>query len=104
MNPTVAEVRDAWPDLAPKGGGLGGGLAGPCPVCGGDDRFHVKERGDGTALIGCRGCIDNEPPDVRHKAFGEVMRTLFPERAPPPRKNGDGKVTASRCRPCRPGT
>ena len=90
--PTVAEVRDAWPDLVPKGGGL----AGPCPrpECGGDDRFHVKERGDGTALIGCRGCIDNEPPDVRRKHYGEVMRALFPERSAPPRAAGAGKVAA----------
>ena len=79
VNPTVAEVRGAWPDLAPKGGGW----AGPCPVCGGDDRFHVKARADGTALIGCRGCIDNEPPDVRRTAFGEVMRALFPDRPMP---------------------
>ena len=89
MNPSVAEVRDAWPDLVPKGGGL----AGPCPVCGGNDRFHVKDRGDGTALIGCRGCIDNEPPDVRHKAYGKVMRILFPDSAPPPRTDGAGKVS-----------
>ena len=86
---TVAEVRAAWPDLAPKGGGL----AGPCPVCGGGDRFHVKERGDGSALIGCRGCIDNEAPDVRRKAFGNVMRALFPERSAPARTGGGEVAT-----------
>ena len=31
---------------------------GPCPLCGGRDRFHVQDRGDGT-LVGCRGCIDD---------------------------------------------
>ena len=29
--------------------------SGPCPLCGGRDRFHVTER-QGRALIGCRGC------------------------------------------------
>ncbi len=42
---------------------------GPCPVCGGTDRFHVG-RGRGGARVGCRGCIDGQPADVRHKAFG----------------------------------
>ena len=77
--PTVAEVVAAHGDLVRKGGGW----AGPCPVCSGDDRFHLKDRGDGTALIGCRGCIDNESPDVQRKAWGAIMGELFPDRAMP---------------------
>ena len=47
---------------------------GPCPLCGGDDRFHVGEGSDGAALVGCRGCIDGEPKAVRAKRYGEVLR------------------------------
>ena len=70
MSPTVADVRPAWPDLAPKGGGL----AGPCPVCGGDDRFHVKDRGDGTALIRLGvDVLDRRTQEVRvHIAWFET--------------------------------
>ena len=56
-----------------------GEYVGPCPVCGGTDRFHVG-RGRGGAMVGCRGCIDGQPEDVRHKAFGRVLREAFPER------------------------
>ena len=87
--PSVVTVVAAHGDLQRRGGGW----AGPCPVCGGDDRFHIKDRGDGTALIGCRGCIDNEPPEVRRKAFGEVMRVLFPERPAPARSRRNGVAT-----------
>ena len=80
--PTVDQVVAAHGDLERKGGGY----AGACPECGGDDRFHVKDRGDGTALIGCRGCIDNHP-DGRAN-YGRVMSNLFPDRTPPPRVNG----------------
>ena len=87
--PSVVTVVAAHGDLQPRGGGW----AGPCPVCGGDDRFHMKDRGDGTALVGCRGCIDNEPPEVRRKAFGEVMRVLFPDRPAPARSRLNGVAT-----------
>ena len=62
---------------------------GPCPVCGGTDRFHVG-RGRGGARVGCRGCIDGQPADVRRKAFGRVLREAFPERF----QSGAGERTA----------
>lgn len=31
---------------------------GPCPHCGGDDRFHVAPGRDGGAVLGCRVCED----------------------------------------------
>ena len=34
--------------------------AGPCIRCGGVDRFHISAKSDGSALIGCRGCIDGQ--------------------------------------------
>lgn len=66
-----------------------GEYVGPCPVCGGTDRFHVG-RGRGGAMVGCRGCIDGQPEDVRHKAFGRVLREAFPERF----QSGAGERTA----------
>ena len=53
---------------------------GPCPLCGGDDRFHVREGRGGQALVGCRGCIDGQPAAIRQKRFGELLRTAFPDR------------------------
>ena len=55
---------------------------GPCPVCGGQDRFHVGRRLDHTALVGCRGCIDGGTPGERGQAFGQVLRAAFPDRSP----------------------
>ena len=37
---------------------------GPCPLCGGKDRFHVRVA-DGRALVGCRGCIDGRLEEDR---------------------------------------
>ena len=60
-------------------------FVGPCPLCGGDDRFHVRDSG-GRAAVGCRGCIDGQPDGERRARFGEVLRAVFPARAvtPPP--------------------
>ena len=49
---------------------------GPCPVCGGTDRFHINRRG----IVGCRGCIDGQPEADRARAYGAIMRAVFPER------------------------
>ena len=56
-----------------------GEYVGPCPVCGGTDRFHVGRRGP-DALVGCRGCIDGQPPKEKGEAFGRILREAFPER------------------------
>ena len=67
-----------------------GEYVGPCPVCGGTDRFHVGRGRGGAAMVGCRGCIDGQPADIRHKAFGRVLREAFPERF----QSGAGERTA----------
>ena len=54
-------------------------FVGPCPLCGGEDRFHVKES-EGRATVGCRGCIDGQSNGERAKRFGEVLRAVFPAR------------------------
>ena len=50
--PTAADLAAAF-GLIKKGGEY----KGPCPLCLGDDRFHVSVV-DGRVLFGCRGCID----------------------------------------------
>ena len=53
--------------------------AGPCPLCGGEDRFHVRSSG-GWAVVGCRGCIDGQSSGERAKRFGELLAAVFPDR------------------------
>ena len=55
-------------------------FVGPCPLCGGEDRFHVKES-EGRATVGCRGCIDGQSNGERAKRFGELLKAAFPARA-----------------------
>ena len=52
---------------------------GPCPLCGGDDRFHVRDR-EGRAAVGCRGCINGQPDGERAARFGELLKAVFPDR------------------------
>ena len=64
-----------------------GAFCGPCPLCGGRDRFHIKDGPDRT-LVGCRGCLDGQHDGAR---FGDLMRAVWgdgPRMAPPrPRVN-----------------
>ena len=67
-----------WKDWAESLGlsNRSGELVGPCPNCGGDDRFHVRRARDGHgAAVGCRGCIDGGGD-----GFGAVLRVAFGER------------------------
>ena len=71
-----------WADWQDRAESLGlrnrsGELSGPCPACGGVDRFHVRRSRRGDALVGCRGCIDGGGG-----GFGAVLREAFPERCP----------------------
>ena len=52
---------------------------GPCPSCGGTDRFHVTDRED-TARWGCRGCIDNRQDGEKQAATRAVLEAAFPNR------------------------
>ena len=71
---------------------------GPCPVCGGDDRFHVAEK-DAQTLVGCRVCIDGRPEAERAAGFREVLRAAFPDRKP---VNGTAPKTRATTEPAPP--
>ena len=72
-----AEAWMAQPSLTRRGREA----VGPCPLCGGTDRFHVREGPNGKALVGCRGCIDGRDPETKAWRFRELLRTVFPNRA-----------------------
>ena len=74
MNYTVDDWAEAL-DLRKRGRER----VGSCPLCGGDDRFHVRQGRSGDAIVGCRGCIDRESESVKKARFGEIMRTVFPQ-------------------------
>ena len=52
---------------------------GPCPLCGGTDRFHVREGPDGEVLFGCRRCIHGQDSETKERRFWELMRAVFPD-------------------------
>ena len=56
------------PELAERLGlkKAGGEYKGECPICGGDDRFHIKESRDSNLLVYCRRGCD----------YSEIMREL----------------------------
>ena len=75
--PTLDEWQAACPQLRSAGTAS---LTGPCPLCGGDDRFHVAEKG-GRVIFGCRGCMNGEPDAVRARRFGQILRAVFGDDA-----------------------
>lgn len=77
FTPTAQQWADRLRTLKRTGNGA---FNGPCPLCGGRDRFHVKD-GPDRALVGCRGCLDGQHDGAR---FGELMRAVW----------GDGPRTA----------
>ena len=64
----------AWRAALPGLKRQGKDYVGPCPHCGGTDRFHLREGVGGRAIVGCRGCIDGVPRPERANRFGIVLR------------------------------
>ena len=71
--PTFDDWRGALPDLKQRGRQG----EGACPLCGGQDRFHLNRKPDGGALVGCRNCMSGSGQGAR---FGEMLRAVFPDR------------------------
>ena len=60
---------------------------GPCPDCGGEDRFHIRETSGGGALVGCRGCIDGAPEGQRREQYKKIYKVAFGDDRPTRRRN-----------------
>ena len=75
----------AYSKLFPYAQQYGSELKGPCPVCGGTDRFWLNVQ---NGNLGCRGC---RPASDNPRAFKEIMRALglleqrYRARSMPPR-------------------
>ena len=73
---TFADWQSRAADLGLKRNGKG--LVGPCPSCGGEDRFSVADK-DGRAVFNCRQC----------KGFADILKAVgFADDHPPPKANG----------------
>ena len=91
------EPLPSWADWQGRADALGlrlrsGELVGPCPSCGGTDRFHIRRR-DPDAIVGCRGCIDGIDGG---SGFGAVLRAVFPERPSRTARDTIGSPSISR--------
>ena len=69
-------------------------LASACPVCGGEDRFHVRIMPSGRTLAGCRGCIDGRPKPDRQAAYGAVLQALGCKPSEPSRNTVTSAIKA----------
>ena len=79
---TVAEWLDALERGGWEGRRVGAEHKGPCPRCGGHDRFHVKQGGR-AVLASCRhGCPF---PELVRAVFGSRLPFRIPRRSLPPR-------------------
>ena len=72
QNLTINDWTNALPHLRKRGNDL----IGPCPSCGGRDRFHIKAHGT-MPLVGCRGCIDGKPAGVKSESFKRIIELVF---------------------------
>ena len=63
---------------------------GPCPLCGGDDRFSITRGDTIPVLVGCRGCLDHLDGEARGKRIGKITRAVFGDAASPPVRSGNG--------------
>ena len=79
----------------------GGEWAGPCPFCGGQDRFHVQPRHPGGGRWLCRQCTDGKWQDAL--AFGQRLWPGLPFQevcallvgGDPPRSPGRGAAQST---------
>ena len=63
---------------------------GPCPLCGGHDKFWVKQGDRQEVVIGCRGCLMGIEGRARAKRVDELTRATFGDTASPPSRSGNG--------------
>ena len=58
MRESVDQVLTAYHAMGLEARRVGHQYQGPCPFCGGKDRWHVGPDGAGGALMSCRQCLD----------------------------------------------
>ena len=63
---------------------------GPCPLCGGDDRFRITRGDTVPVLLACRSCLDLLQGEARAKRIAEITRAVFGDAASPPVRSGNG--------------
>ena len=84
----MSAPRIAFSEWHGKAGALrlskgGNELKGPCPVCGGKDRFSVKKDArDGSGLVYCRHCDPGQRNPAAFKAIMEAAGFSLDPRAP----------------------
>ena len=66
-------TQDDWARALPDLKGVGGQLQGPCPLCGGENRFYVRDSG----RFFCRRCMADGREPERYKEF---LDAAFPSR------------------------
>ena len=86
--PELDDWRAAVPDLKR----VGNEFKGPCPICGGTDRFWVRQGNAGKTIFGCRGC---DPRRANPDAFKAILEAVFPAR-------NDARHSNSRAKPKKP--
>ena len=66
---------DDWLKVLPEMKKVGAQWCGPCPLCGGEDRFWIEEGREKPVYVGCRQCIDSRDSNwikrVSQAAFGK---------------------------------
>lgn len=73
---------------------------GPCLLCGGEDRFHLTDRGEASPVVGCRRCIDGQGGPERGRQYGKLLHQLWPDdEDPAPPGLSPGDAPGSRQRP-----
>ena len=90
VSPTFAAWQGAATILGLRQRGLE--LVGPCPSCGGTDRFSVGDR-DGRALLQCRNCDPNGRNKEGREAYKAIMEASgfdVQSTSPTPRKRRRG--------------
>lgn len=108
----MSAIRDAWIDrardvrietvLAQRGitlKGRNGKLAGPCPVCGGTDRFAVNLNKGNSGVFFCRQCIGKGGDAISLVEFldqCDFLRAVETLAGPPPDDDGKKETAEER--------
>ena len=64
---------------------------GPCPLCGGDDRFTITRGDTIPVLLSCRHCLNHLEGEARGKRIGEITRAVFGDGDSMPVRSGNVK-------------